>query len=62
VEEYCWAIKEAAGRSCCGRSGPSAFGFWISTGLPFIYVQYVVDLLQSIRNVATVLSRGQSVL
>ena len=23
VEEYCWVITEAAGRSCCGRSGSS---------------------------------------
>jgi len=23
TEEYCWAIKHAAGRSCCGRSGCS---------------------------------------
>ena len=24
AEEYCWAITQAAGRSCCGRSGSSA--------------------------------------
>ena len=29
TEEYCWAITQAAGRSCCGRSGSSVleFGF-----------------------------------
>jgi len=24
AEEYCWAITQAAGRSCCGRSGSNA--------------------------------------
>jgi len=29
VEEYCWAITPAAGRTCCGRSGSGVleFGF-----------------------------------
>ena len=26
AEEYCWAITQAAGRSCCGRSGSSVLG------------------------------------
>ena len=27
AEEYCWAITQAAGRSCCGRSGSSVLEF-----------------------------------
>jgi hypothetical protein len=27
AEEYCWAITQVAGRSCCGRSGSSVFEF-----------------------------------
>jgi hypothetical protein len=27
MEEYCWAITLAEGRSCCGRSGSSVLEF-----------------------------------
>jgi hypothetical protein len=27
VEEYCWSITLAEGRSCCGRSGSSVLEF-----------------------------------
>jgi hypothetical protein len=27
MEQYCWAITQAAGRSCCGRSGSGALEF-----------------------------------
>ena len=35
TEEYCWAITQAAGRSCCGRSG--------SITLEFGFFTYIVD-------------------
>jgi hypothetical protein len=33
AEEYCWAITQAAGRSCCGRSGYRVleFGFQLDS-------------------------------
>ena len=36
AEEYCWAITQAAGRSCCGRSGSSVleFGFRLDPLVP----------------------------
>jgi len=34
-EEYCWAITQAAGQSCCGPSGSTlCVGVWISTAIP----------------------------
>jgi hypothetical protein len=27
-EEYCWAITQAAGRSCCGQSGSGVLELW----------------------------------
>ena len=39
---YCWAITQAAGRSCCGRSGSSAFDFGFHQ-LDFLVYTYIVD-------------------
>jgi len=35
TEEYRWAITQAAGRSCCGRSGTSVleYGFQVDSVL-----------------------------
>ena len=32
AEEYCWAITQAMGRSCCGRSGSSVLDFTFQLG------------------------------
>ena len=44
-EEYCWAITQTAGRSCCGQSGSSAleFGFQKDT---LVYT-YTVDHMRT---------------
>jgi hypothetical protein len=33
-KEHCWAITQAAGRSCCGRSGPSVLEFGLQLDSP----------------------------
>jgi hypothetical protein len=47
AEEYCWAITQAAGRSCCGRSGSSMleFGFQLDTQ---VYAKVVDRVMQPI--------------
>ena len=38
--EYCWAITQAAGPSCCGRF--QSVGVWVSTAVPCIYSAHTV--------------------
>jgi len=41
AEEYCWAITQAAGRSCGGRSDSSVLGFGFQ--LDSLVYSYVVE-------------------
>lgn len=43
VEDYCWAITQALWQSCSGWL--NSVGFWISTGLPCIYMDLLLLLL-----------------
>jgi hypothetical protein len=42
AEEYCWAITQAAGRSCCGSAGSVVLEFRVQLDslLQHIYTQF----------------------
>jgi len=51
AEEYCWTIKQAVGRSCCGRLGSSALDFsWPS--LHTVHTRYSWPDVCSVPNCA----------
>ena len=41
--EYCGAMTQAAGRSCCNRSGTSVFEFGFQTDFRLYTSTYIVD-------------------
>jgi hypothetical protein len=44
VEEYCWAMAQAAEKSCCGRSGSNMLEFVCVCVYIYIYIYiYIVD-------------------
>ena len=53
-EEYCWAVTQAAARTCCGRSGSRVleFGFQLET-LVYAYTSASFDLRRTFGNLRT---------
>ena len=43
AEEYCWAITQAAGRSCCRSTKFQCVGVGISSGITCIHIGHIVD-------------------
>jgi len=41
AEEYCWAITQTAGKSCCCQSGYSVLGSGFLLGFLAVHVDYI---------------------